>query len=217
MVKENHMNSAIDNLFAQQAQQQQQQQQYPADIANFNLIAATNKTSPRAPDFFGSTKINGTWFMLSAWLIFSRSGKQMINTAMRPATAQEAQRQEAQQAQYAANNPQNNAGGQFGSQQGHYQGQPQQPTTAFTGHAQQHSPQAQPQGAFGQPVQSPQAQATPAPWEAQGTTNAFTANQSAAIGTAHALPQTETNANPLEVDITETNVVHVDLPSKPSF
>ena len=79
------MNSAIDNLFAQQAQQQQkQQQQFPADIANFNLIAATNKTSPRAPDFFGSTKINGSWFMLSAWLIFSRSGKQMINTAMRP-------------------------------------------------------------------------------------------------------------------------------------
>ena len=76
------MNSAIDNLFAQQAQQQQkQQQQFPADIANFNLIAATNKTSPRAPDFFGSTKINGSWFMLSAWLIFSRSGKQMINTA----------------------------------------------------------------------------------------------------------------------------------------
>ena len=118
------MNSAIDNLFAQQAQQaqQQQQQQYPADIANFNLIAATNKTSPRAPDFFGSTKINGSWFMLSAWLIFSRSGKQMINTAMRPATAQEAQRQEAQQAQYAANNPQNSpqngGGGQFGSQQG---------------------------------------------------------------------------------------------------
>ena len=171
------MNSAIDNLFAQQAQQQQQQQ-YPADIANFNLIAATNKTSPRAPDFFGSTKINGSWFMLSAWLIFSRSGKQMINTAMRPATAQEAQRQEAQQAQYAANNPQNSpqngGGGQFGSQQGQYQGQQQQqyqqPPAAFAGHAQQNSPQAQPQGAFGQPAQSPQAQAFAAPQAAQGVT-----------------------------------------------
>ena len=203
------MNLAIDNLFAQQAQQQQkQQQQFPADIANFNLIAATNKTSPRAPDFFGSTKINGSWFMLSAWLIFSRSGKKMINTAMRPATAQEAQRQEAQQAQYAsnaANNPQNNAGGQFGSQQGHYQGQPQQPATAFTGHAQQNSPQAQPQGAFGQPAQAPQGQAfaapqgtegEPAPWETGGQA---------------------TSPNPLEEDAPTPEVVHVDLPSKPSF
>lgn len=198
------MNSAIDNLFAQQAQQQQkQQQQFPADIANFNLIAATNKTSPRAPDFFGSTKINGSWFMLSAWLIFSRSGKQMINTAMRPATAQEAQRQEAQQAQYAANNPQNNAGGQFGSQQGQYQGQPQQPATAFTGHAQQNSPQAQPQGAFGQPAQAPQAQAFTAPQAAQGATAPWeTAGQA-------------TSPNPLEEDAPE--VVHVDLPTKPSF
>ena len=200
------MNSAIDNLFAQQAQQQQkQQQQFPADIANFNLIAATNKTSPRAPDFFGSTKINGTWFMLSAWLIFSRSGKKMINTAMRPATAQEAQRQEAQQAQYAANNPQNGGGGQFGSQQGQYQGQPQQPATAFTGHAQQNSPQAQPQGAFGQPAQSPQAQAFAAPQTAQGAPAPWeTAGQA-------------TSPNPLEEDAPTPEVVHVDLPSKPSF
>lgn len=201
------MNSAIDNLFAQQAQQQQQQ--YPADIANFNLIAATNKTSPRAPDFFGSTKINGSWFMLSAWLIFSRSGKQMINTAMRPATAQEAQRQEAQQAQYAANNPQNSpqnsGGGQFGSQQGQYQGQPQQPTTAFTGHAQQNSPQAQPQGAFGQPAQAPQAQAFAAPQTAQGVVDPFAVN-------AYAL-----SPNPLDEDAPTPEVVHVDLPSKPSF
>ena len=202
------MNSAIDNLFAQQAQQQQQQ--YPADIANFNLIAATNKTSPRAPDFFGSTKINGTWFMLSAWLIFSRSGKQMINTAMRPATAQEAQRQEAQTAQYAANNPQkspqNGGGGQFGSQQGQYQGQPQQPATAFTGHIQQSSPQAQPQGAFGQPAQSPQAQAFAAPQAAQGAPAPWeTAGQA-------------TSPNPLEEEDAPTpEVVHVDLPSKPSF
>lgn len=198
------MNSAIDNLFAQQAQQQQkQQQQFPADIANFNLIAATNKTSPRAPDFFGSTKINGSWFMLSAWLIFSRSGKQMINTAMRPATAQEAQRQEAQQAQYAANNPQNNAGGQFGSQQGQYQGQPQQPATAFTGHAQQNNPHYQPQGALAQPAQSHQAQAFAAPQTAQGVTAPWETGGQA------------TSPNPLEEDAPE--VVHVDLPTKPSF
>lgn len=200
------MNSAIDNLFAQQAQQQQQQ--YPADIANFNLIAATNKTSPRAPDFFGSTKINGSWFMLSAWLIFSRSGKQMINTAMRPATAQEAQRQEAQQAQYAANNPQNSpqngGGGQFGSQQGQYQGQQQQPTTAFTGYAQQNSPQAQPQGAFGQPAQSHQRQAFAAPQTAQGATAPWETGGQA------------TSPNPLEEE-DAPEVVHVDLPSKPSF
>ncbi len=206
------MNSAIDNLFAQQAQQQQQQ--YPADIANFNLIAATKKTSPRAPDFFGSTKINGSWFMLSAWLIFSRSGKQMINTAMRPATAQEAQRQEAQQAQYASNaannpqnSPQNSGGGQFGSQQGQYQGQyqgqQQQPATAFTGHAQQNSPQAQPQGAFGQPAQAHQGQAFAAPQTAQGAPAPWeTAGQAI-------------SPNPLEEDAPE--VVHVDLPSKPSF
>ena len=203
------MNSAIDNLFAQQAQQQQKQQQFPADIANFNLIAATNKTSPRAPDFFGSTKINGSWFMLSAWLIFSRSGKQMINTAMRPATAQEAQRQEAQQAQYAANNPQNGGGGQFGSQQGQYQGQQQQqyqqPPAAFTGHAQQNSPQAQPQGAFGQPAQSHQGQEV-LPWQsAQGVTSPFAAGGQA------------TSPNPLEEDSHTPEVVHVDLPSKPSF
>lgn len=198
------MNSAIDNLFAQQAQQQQkQQQQFPADIANFNLIAATNKTSPRAPDFFGSTKINGSWFMLSAWLIFSRSGKQMINTAMRPATAQEAQRQEAQQAQYAANNPQNGGGGQFGSQQGHYQGQPQQPATAFTGYTQQGSPQAQSQGAFGQPSQSHQGQAFTAPQGTEGVTAPWETGGQA------------TSPNPLEEDAPE--VVHVDLPSKPSF
>lgn len=202
------MNSAIDNLFAQQAQQQQkQQQQFPADIANFNLIAATNKTSPRAPDFFGSTKINGSWFMLSAWLIFSRSGKQMINTAMRPATAQEAQRQEAQQAQYAANNPQNIGGGQFGSQQGQYQGQQQQqyqqPATAFAGHAQQTSPQAQPQGAFGQPTQSPQGQAFTAPQGTEAVTAPWETGGQA------------TSPNPLEEDAPE--VVHVDLPTKPSF
>lgn len=212
------MNSAIDNLFAQQAQQQQQQ--YPADIANFNLIAATKKTSPRAPDFFGSTKIDGNWYMLSAWLIFSRSGKQMINTAMRPATAQEAQRQEAQQAQYAQNNPQNGGGGQFGSQQGQYQGQyqgqQQQPATAFTGHTQQISPQAQSQGAFGQPAQAPQGQAFATPQGTQGVAAAPWTGQSSQAVQAGQPIQPAIQSNPLEEDL-PVEVVHVDLPSKPSF
>ena len=198
------MTDLISQMFENKTQQAKQA--YPEDIANFNLIPSKNKSSERAPDFFGSTKINGTWFMLSAWVIFSRTGSKMINTAMRPATAQEAQRQEAQQAQYAsnaANNPQNGGGGQFGSQQGQYQGQPQQPATAFTGHAQQNSPQAQPQGAFGQPAQAPQGQAFTAPQGTEGVTAPWeTAGQA-------------TSPNPLEEDAPE--VVHVDLPSKPSF
>lgn len=199
------MTDLISQMFENKTQQAKQA--YPEDIANFNLIPSKNKSSERAPDFFGSTKINGTWFMLSAWVIFSRTGSKMINTAMRPATAQEAQRQEAQQAQYAANNPQNSGGGQFGSQQGQYQGQQQQqyqqPPAAFAGHTQQNSPQAQPQGAFGHPAQSPQAQAFAAPQTTQGAPAPWeTAGQA-------------TSPNPLEEDAPE--VVHVDLPSKPSF
>lgn len=200
-------NAAVNQLFANQ--QQQQQQQYPAETANFNLIAATNKNSERAPDFFGSTKIGSTWYMFSAWLIFSRSGKQMINTSMRPATAQEAARQEQQAAQYDQNR-----------NQGHNQGYAQNPLQGATGspsHA-AHQAAVQPStGAFNPHGQSPyqltnmpqnapqsvqHAQFAQAPWENQ--LEQQTVQQQSAQQTS----------NPLEEEV---QVVHVDLPTTPNF
>lgn len=189
------MPNSIDQMFQQKAQAQQatQQSAYPADIANFNLIPSKNKTSDRAPDFFGSTKINGAWFILSAWVVFSRSGTQMINTAMRPATEQEAARQE-QQAQ------------QYGQQQGQQQQQQQAPVQGFQ--------QAQPQNGFNQPsqafaanpMQSPQAQ----PQMAQG--GGFGAQTGFGTAPAQPLP-----SNPLDEDVEVKQVVHVDLDNKPPF
>lgn len=198
-------NAAVNQLFANQ--QQQQQQQYPAETANFNLIAATNKNSERAPDFFGSTKIGSTWYMFSAWLIFSRSGKQMINTSMRPATAQEAARQEQQAAQYDQNRNQGNGQG--------YAQNPLQGTTGSPSHA-VHQAAAQPStGAFNQhghftqqqvftPQNAPQgvqqAQVDLAPWDMQLQ--------------QQTVQSTQQTSNPLEEEV---QVVHVDLPTTPNF
>lgn len=196
-------NTAVNQLFEHKTQQQQQ---YPAEIANFNLIAATNKNNERAPDFFGSTKIGSTWYMFSAWLIFSRSGKQMINTSMRPATAQEAAKQEQQAAQYDQNRnqghnqgyAQNPLQGTIGSPSHTAQQAPAQP---FSGEFNQHghftqqqvfTPQNAPQGVQG--VQ--QAQIDLAPWEVQ------------------LKQQTNQTPNPLEEEV---QVVHVDLPTTPNF
>lgn len=200
------MPNSIDQMFQQKAQAQQatQQSAYPADIANFNLIPSKNKTSDRAPDFFGSTKINGAWFILSAWIVFSRSGTQMINTAMRPATEQEAARQE-QQAQ------------QYGQQQGQQQQQQQAPVQGFQ--------QAQPQNGFNQPsqafaanpMQSPQAQ----PQMAQA--GGFGAQTGFGTVTAQHQPQQPQHqqpspSNPLDEDVEVKQVVtHVDLSNDPPF
>ena len=194
--------AAVNQLFAQQ--QQQQQQQYPAETANFNLIAATNKNNERAPDFFGSTKIGSTWYMFSAWLIFSRSGKQMINTSMRPATAQEAAKQEQQAAQYNQNTHQGNGQG--------YAQNPLQGATGSPSHA-VHQAAVQPAtGLFNQyrhftqqqvntPQNAPQnvqqAQFAQAPWENQLEQQAV-----------------QVTPNPLEEEV---QVVHVDLPTTPNF
>ena len=194
-------NAAVNQLFANQ---QQQQQQYPAETANFNLIAATNKNNERAPDFFGSTKIGSTWYMFSAWLIFSRSGKQMINTSMRPATTQEAAKQEQQAAQYNQN-----------THQGHNQGYAQNPLQGATG-----SPSYAPQQA---PVQPSTAVFNPH-WQtphhvAITPQNAPQSVQHAQFAQAPWENQLEQQAvqvtpNPLEEEV---QVVHVDLPTTPNF
>ena len=39
--------------------------QYPAEVANFTLLAARNRTSDKAPHYFGSFKLNGQWYQIS--------------------------------------------------------------------------------------------------------------------------------------------------------
>lgn len=90
----------------QQPQYPQQQQpaaqgQYPAEIANFSLLAAREKRNARAPDYFGSFKINGVWYQVSTWISYARnSGEQYLSNSVRPCTPEEAQRHEDRESRF---------------------------------------------------------------------------------------------------------------------
>lgn len=80
---------------------------FPAEVANFNLLVATNRKSDKAPHYFGSFKMGGQWYQVSTWIQFTKStGQQMLNNSIRPCTPEEAAKHEARDAQYAAQRPQ---------------------------------------------------------------------------------------------------------------
>ena len=86
---------------------QQQATQYPAEVANFTLLAARNRTSERSPHYFGSFKLNGMWYQVSTWIVFARNGgEQQLSNSVRPCTPEEAAKHEAREQQYAARQPQ---------------------------------------------------------------------------------------------------------------
>lgn len=76
---------------------------FPAEVANFNLLQATNNTNPNAPHYFGSFKLGDQWYQVSTWIQYSRQGgQQMLSNSVRPCTAQEAARHEERDAQFRA-------------------------------------------------------------------------------------------------------------------
>ena len=95
-------------------QQAQARSPFPAEIANFNLLTARNRTNERAPHYFGSFKsaVDGQWYQVSGWIQYARnSGEQMLNQSIRPCTPEEAARHEERDRQFqqsraqAASNP----------------------------------------------------------------------------------------------------------------
>ena len=95
-------------------QQAQARSPFPAEIANFNLLTARNRTNERAPHYFGSFKsaVDGQWYQVSVWIQYARnSGEQMLNQSIRPCTPEEAARHEERDRQFqqsraqAASNP----------------------------------------------------------------------------------------------------------------
>ena len=86
-----------------QPQQQAAGNQYPAEVANFNLLAARNRTNDRAPHYFGSFKLNGQWYQVSTWITYTRNGgEQQLSNSVRPCTPEEAAKHEARDQQYLA-------------------------------------------------------------------------------------------------------------------
>lgn len=77
--------------------------QYPADVANFNLLISKNRNNERSPHYFGSMKIDGRWYIVSTWIRFQTgNGEQMLSNSVRPATPEEAKRNEDRELQYAS-------------------------------------------------------------------------------------------------------------------
>lgn len=90
-----------------QPQQPVANTQYPAEVANFTLLAARNRTSDKAPHYFGSFKLNGQWYQVSTWIVHARNtGEQQLSNSVRPCTPEEAAKHEAREQQYAARQPQ---------------------------------------------------------------------------------------------------------------
>ena len=90
-----------------QPQQPAAGNQYPAEVANFTLLAARNRTNDRAPHYFGSFKLNGQWYQVSTWIVHARNtGEQQLSNSVRPCTPEEAAKHEAREQQYAARQPQ---------------------------------------------------------------------------------------------------------------
>ena len=86
-----------------QPQQPAAGNQYPAEVANFNLLAARNRTNDRAPHYFGSFKLNGQWYQVSTWITYTRNGgEQQLSNSVRPCTPEEAAKHEARDQQYLA-------------------------------------------------------------------------------------------------------------------
>ena len=85
--------------------------QYPADIAQFTLLTARNRSNYRAPHYFGSVKIEGKWYQISTWITYSRNGgEQQLSNSVRPSTPEEAARNEQRENDFlarrsVANNP----------------------------------------------------------------------------------------------------------------
>ena len=93
-------------------QQPQARSPFPAEIANFNLLTARNRTNERAPHYFGSFKsaVDGQWYQVAMWVQYARnSGEQMLNQSIRPCTPGEAARHEERDRQFQQNRPQGNA------------------------------------------------------------------------------------------------------------
>ncbi|CAC9972301.1 hypothetical protein [Aeromonas phage PVN02] len=79
---------------------------FPQEVANFNLLIAMNRTSEKAPHYFGSFKLNGQWYQVSTWIQFAKNtGQQMLNNSIRPCTPEEAAKHEARDAVFRANAP----------------------------------------------------------------------------------------------------------------
>ena len=90
-------------------QQVQARSPFPAEIANFNLLTARNRTNERAPHYFGSFKsaVDGQWYQVSVWIQYARnSGEQMLNQSIRPCTPEEAARHEERDRQFQQNRAQ---------------------------------------------------------------------------------------------------------------
>ena len=90
-------------------QQPQARSPFPAEIANFNLLTARNRTNERAPHYFGSFKsaVDGQWYQVSMWIQYARnSGEQMLNQSIRPCTPEEAARHEERDRQFQQNRTQ---------------------------------------------------------------------------------------------------------------
>ena len=90
-------------------QQPQARSPFPAEIANFNLLTARNRTNERAPHYFGSFKsaVDGQWYQVSMWIQYARnSGEQMLNQSIRPCTPEEAARHEERDRQFQQNRAQ---------------------------------------------------------------------------------------------------------------
>ena len=93
-----------------QPQQPAAGNQYPAEVANFNLLAARNRTNDRAPHYFGSFKLNGQWYQVSTWITYTRNGgEQQLSNSVRPCTPEEAVRHEERDRQFQQNRTQGNA------------------------------------------------------------------------------------------------------------
>jgi hypothetical protein len=74
---------------------------FPAQVANFNLIQATKRSSDKAPHYFGYFKLDGQWYSVSTWIQFTKNtGQQLLNNSIRPCTPEEAAKQEAYAAQF---------------------------------------------------------------------------------------------------------------------
>ena len=79
---------------------------FPQEVANFNLLVALNRTSEKAPHYFGSFKLNGQWYQVSTWIQFTKNtGQQMLNNSIRPCTPEEAAKHEARDAAFRASAP----------------------------------------------------------------------------------------------------------------
>ena len=90
-------------------QQPQARSPFPAEIANFNLLTARNRTNERAPHYFGSFKsaVDGQWYQVSMWIQYARnSGEQMLNQSIRPCTPEEAARHEERDRRFQQNRTQ---------------------------------------------------------------------------------------------------------------